>query len=58
MDFIYIIILIAIVLISITYNLCVTIKKIKLKRQTGKDIRHKNGYYSFVTYLFLKDLPK
>jgi glutamate formiminotransferase len=58
MNYIYIVILLTIVTVYISYNIFVTIKKIKLKRQTGKDIRHKNGYYSFVTYMFLKNLPK
>lgn len=58
MGFIYILLLISIVLISISYNLFMTIKKIKYKRQFGKDIRHKNAYYKFVSNMFLKGLPK
>jgi hypothetical protein len=58
MNFIYILLVISIVLISITYNLYITIKKIKYKRQLGNDIRHKNAYYKFVSTMFLKGLPK
>ena len=58
MDLIFIVILIAIILVSIAYKLFLTVKTIKRKRQTGKDIRQKNGYYRLVSSVFLKNLPR
>ena len=58
MNYLFFFTALVLIVIVIICHMLFTVKKIRIKRQTGKDIRQKNSYYKFVSFMFLKNLPR